>query len=186
MQRKNASSNVPLVRGGVLLKDVRGGFLTRIIDSNEFEAVNYVLRCEDGSLYCCQLDIAVYENRNNLLMMAFDYGLPVTLSGDENGNITGLAVARSNAPLPSLNCGFLKLQDSRTGMVVRIVDKNQGAAITYVLQTEDGARYCVNMWPNQDTFDNRNVLFMMALRTNMAVTVSGGLHHEVTAIAVGS
>jgi hypothetical protein len=42
------------------------------------------------------------------------------------------------------------------------------------------------MWPNRDNYDNRNSLFMMALRMNIPVTITGGANHEVTAIAVGS
>ncbi|SAK97406.1 hypothetical protein [Caballeronia ptereochthonis] len=182
----NKPKNLLLVQGGIPLKDVRGGFLSRIIDSNDLENVNYILRSEDGTPYCGQLNIVRHENRNNLLMMALDYGLPVALCGDGNGNITGLAVAPSNSPIPSLNCSFLKLQDSRTGTVIRIVDRDPGAAVSYVLQTGDGSRYCTQMWPNNENYDNRNSLFMLALRSNMAVTVTGGIRHEVTAIAVGS
>ncbi|KAK44489.1 hypothetical protein BG58_24620 [Caballeronia jiangsuensis] len=118
--------------------------------------------------------------------MALDYGLPVALSGDDSGTITGLAVAPSDSAIPSLSCSFLKLQDSRTGMVTRIVDKDQISAITYVLQTSDGSRYCAQMWPNRDNYDNRNSLFMMALRMNIPVTITGGANQEVTGIAIGS
>lgn len=183
---KSISSDLLLARGSIPLTDVRGGFITRIIDSNDLANVNFVLRSQDGLVYCGQLNIGTHENRNALLMMALDYGLPVTLCGDKDANITGLAVAPSNAPIPSLNCAFLKLQDSRSGMIVRIVDRDQGAAVSYVLLADDGARYCVKMWTNHEDYDNRNNLFMMALRTNMTVTVTGGQHHEVTAIAVGS
>ncbi|WP_250514477.1 hypothetical protein [Caballeronia sp. INDeC2] len=186
MRNVDSSINLGIVRGGIPLTGVKGGFLARIIDSNDLDNVNFVLRTGEGALYCGQLNIATHENRNNLLMMALDYGLPVALSGDNSGNITGLAVAPSDSPIPSLNCAFLKLHDTRTGMVVRIVDKDQGSAISYVLQTGDGSRYCAQMWPNKDYFDNRNSLFMMALRMNIPVTISGGINNEVTSIAVGS
>lgn len=186
MKNINGSGSLLLVQGGMPLKDVRGGFLTRIIDSNDLDNVNYVLKSEDGVPYCAQLNVLLHENRNSLLMMALDYGLPVTLSGDEHGNITGLAIAPSNTPIPSLSSAFAKLQDSCTGMVVRIIDKDPGAAVSYVVETDNGARHCVQMWPNSESYDNRNHLFMMALRTKMAVTVTGGTRHEVTAIAVGS
>jgi len=182
----DSSVNLGLVRGGIPLTGVKGGFLTRIIDSNDLENVNFVIRTGEGALYCGQLNIVTHENRNNLLMMALDYGLPVTLSGDDSGNITGLAVAKSDSPIPSLNSAFLKLQDTRTGTVVRIVDKDPGSAVTYVLQTSDGSRYCAQMWPNRDNYDNRNSLFMMALRMNIPVTITGGANHEVTGIAIGS
>ncbi|BAN25986.1 hypothetical protein BRPE64_BCDS13250 [Caballeronia insecticola] len=175
-----------LVQGGAPLKDVRGGFLSRIIDSNDLDNVNYILRTEDGIPYCGQLNIVSHENRNNLLMMALDYGLPVALCGDERGIITGLAVAPSNAPVPSLSSSFLKLHEKRTGTVIRIVDQDPAAAISYILETDDGSRYCAKMWPNSENYDNRNSLFMLALRTNMPVTITGGLRQEVTAIAVGS
>ncbi|SAL77420.1 hypothetical protein AWB71_05460 [Caballeronia peredens] len=186
MKTDKTSTNLLLVQGGTPLKDVKGGFLSRIIDSNDLDNVNYILRSEDGTPYCGQLNIVSHENRNNLLMMALDYGLPVALCGDERGIITGLAVAPSNAPIPSLNCSFLKLQEKRTGTVIRIVDRDPAAAISYVLQTGDGSRYCAQMWPNSENYDNRNSLFMLALRTNMPVTITGGLRQEVTAIAVGS
>jgi hypothetical protein len=182
----DSSTNPHLVRGGIPLRGVRGGFLTRIIDSNDLENVNFVLRSEEGALYCGQLNVVAHENRNDLLMMALDYGLPIALSGDDSGNITGLAIAPSNSAVPSLSSAFLKLQDSRTGIVVRIVDKDQGAAIHYVIQTNDGSRYCAQMWPNRDHYDNRNSLFMMALRMNIPVTITAGGNHEVTAIAIGS
>ncbi|SPB16177.1 hypothetical protein NOV72_03377 [Caballeronia novacaledonica] len=186
MKNVNNCANPGLVRGGITLTGVKGGFLTRIIDSNDLENVNFVLKTAEGALYCGQLNIATHENRNNLLMMALDYGLPITLSGDDSGNITGLAVAPSDSAIPSLSCSFLKLQDSRTGMVMRIVDKDPGSAVTYVLQANDGSRYCAQMWPSRDNYDNRNHLFMMALRMNIQVTIAGGANHEVTSIAVGS
>ncbi|WP_162066968.1 MULTISPECIES: hypothetical protein [Burkholderiaceae] len=186
MRNIDSNASLLLVRGGVPLRDVRGGYLIRIIDSNDLENVNYILRSEDGASYCGQLNISAHDNRNNLLMMALDYGLPITLAGDQRGYIIGMAIGPSDSPIPSLNSTFLKLQDTRTGIVVRIVDKDQGAAVHYVLQTNDGSRYCMHMWPNGESYDNRNNLFMMALRTNMAVTVTGSPHHEVTAIAIGS
>jgi hypothetical protein len=182
----DSSVNLSIVQGGIPLTGVKGGFLTRIIDSNDFDKVNFVLKTGEGVLYCGQLNIVTHENRNKLLMMALDYGLPVALSGDDSGVITGLAVAPSDSPIPSLSSSFLKLQDSRTGMVVRIVDKDQISAITYVLQMSDGSRYCAQMWPNRDNYDNRNSLFMMALRMNIPVTITGGANHEVTGIAIGS
>jgi hypothetical protein len=186
MKSVNGFDGLLLVEAGKPLKDVRGGFLTRIIDSNDLDNVNYVLKTQDGVPYCAQLNVALHENRNMLLMMALDYGLPVTLAGDEHGNITGLAIAPSNTPIPSLNSSFLQLKDSRTGMVVRIVDKDPGTTVSYVLETADGARHCMHMWLGSESYDHRNHLFMMALRTKMAVTVTGGARHEVTAIAVGS
>jgi hypothetical protein len=186
VRNNDSPSDLCLVPGGIPLTGVKGGFLIRIIDSNDLDKVNFVLRSAEGALYCGQLNILAHQNRNNLLMMALDYGLPITLSGDDSGNITGIAIAPSNSPMPSLSCAFLKLRDSRTGMIVRIVDNDHGAAINYVLQTDDGSRYCTHMWPNSDTYDNRNSLFMMALRMNIPVTITAGLHNEVTAIAVGA
>ena len=97
--------------------------------------------------------------------MVFRSRFPAT----SNGSITGLAYCAQQLRRTVAELRLSQASGSPDGNGDQDRRPGSGAAISYILQTENGIRFCVQMWPTSDNYDNRNSLLMMALRAKMAV-----------------
>ncbi len=178
-------STLSLASADYFLTDLRTGIISRAIHPQSPDIIIYVLRTEDGSEYCAQVDYREYPVRNAILMAALELGLTVTVRADATHHITDLAATLPNvAPLPALGYTWRLLEDVRTGAVVQVEDANLLGSMAYIIRSPDGSHHCVQMCPNEHGY--RSALLMAAFRAKLPVTVAGDADYYLNAISVGS
>ncbi|WP_250493545.1 hypothetical protein [Caballeronia sp. GAWG1-1] len=165
-----AEETPPLICFSLRLTETRTGFLTRIIDYDMLDRVNYLLRAWDGRQYCVQMNAKICPHRHHMLVRALAWGLPVSITADVNSVVTGVAVGLPRAGSPSFHCGDERHAGTKTGNVTRLIDANcAGDQPSYVLQTPDGMEWRVQTAANADA--NRNALLEIALTSGLSVTI---------------
>jgi len=167
------------------LNDTRTGVIIRVIQSVSPDNVIYVLKTESESLYCARLDYREYPDRNSVLLMAFEFGFSVTMTGDAGHSITDISAALPGAPrLPSIDATWHLLEDVRTGGIAQIEDADTLASMAYIVRSTDGSHHCAQIRPREHGY--RNALLMAAFRAGLPVTVAGDADYYLTALSVGS
>ncbi len=162
----------------------RSGVIEEIVDREVSDTLIVIVRSPDGTRYHAQVDRQEQANRNHLLMIALRAGLPVTLGGNEDHYVTAISVGALSAPAPpSLVLFGLRLTETRSGILVRIVDSDRLDTICYVLRTSDGTLYCAQM--NTAHHTARHRILMSALARSLLVTLSADGNSVVTGVAVG-
>ncbi|MDR5739293.1 hypothetical protein [Caballeronia sp. LZ016] len=162
----------------------RSGVIDEIMDKEVSDTLIVMVKTPDGTRYHAQIDRQEHANRNNLLLLALRTGLPVTVNGNQDHYVTGIAVGALSAPAaPSLVLFGAKLTDTRSGMLVRIIDSDSLEDIRYVLRTADGAHYCAKM--NTVDHPSRHGMLISALARSLPVSISADDDSAITGVAVG-
>ncbi|WP_244816326.1 hypothetical protein [Caballeronia sp. Lep1P3] len=162
----------------------RSGLIDEIIDRELHDTLSVVVKTPEGTRYHAEIDRQEHANRNHLLMMSLRSALPVTVCGNDEHYITGVAVGASSAgAAPPLILFGLKLTETRAGAVVRIVDSDTLDDVRYVLRTPDGTHYCARM--NTTKHASRHRMLMTALALNLPVSIAANGDSAITGVAVG-
>jgi len=162
----------------------RYGVIDEVIDRDVSDTLSVIVKTPEGMRYGAEIDRQEHANRNHLIMAAFRSGLPVTLCGNEEHYITGVAVGALLADAaPSLILFGAKLTGMHTGLLARIIDSDTLDDIRYVLRASDGTHYCAQM--NTTKHASRHQMLMTAIAMNLPVTIAADADSRITGVAVG-
>ncbi|MDR5869145.1 hypothetical protein P9239_02065 [Caballeronia sp. LZ062] len=169
---------------GLISTTPRSGVIDEIIDKEAAETLSVIVKTPEAARYHVRMDRQEHANRHKLALLALRFGLPVTVSGNDEHYVTGIAVgALATGAAPSMILFGQKLTDMQTGSLVHIIDSDALDEIRYVLRALDGTHYCAQM--NTTKHASRHQMLMTALALHLPVSITADANSTITGVSVG-